>query len=48
METLKKRYEAMQMQRLVADYETIAFYEKCGFVRVGKTKPMWIYAGNDH
>ena len=23
-------------------------YEKCGFVRAGKTEPMWIYTGDDH
>jgi GNAT superfamily N-acetyltransferase len=48
MESLKQRYEGMHMHILVADSEAIGFYEKCGFTRAGKTKPMWIYAGNDH
>jgi ribosomal protein S18 acetylase RimI-like enzyme len=48
MAILKKRYEGMHMQMLVADNEAIAFYEKCGFTRAGKTEPMWIYAGDDH
>jgi GNAT superfamily N-acetyltransferase len=48
MAILKKRYEGMHMHMLVADSEAIAFYEKCGFTRAGKTEPMWIYAGDDH
>ncbi len=48
MEILKKRYEGMHMHMLVADSEAIAFYEKCGFTRAGKTEPMWMYAGDDH
>jgi GNAT superfamily N-acetyltransferase len=48
MEILKQRYEGMHMQMLVADGEAIAFYQKCGFIRAGKTQPMWIYDGKDH
>ena len=48
MEILKQRYQAMHMHMLVADNDAIAFYEKCGFTRAGKTEPMWIYAGEDH
>lgn len=48
MEILKKRYERMHMHMMVADSKAIAFYEKCGFTRAGKTEPMWIYAGDDH
>jgi hypothetical protein len=33
---------------LVADGRALDFYRKCGFVRAGKTEPMWIYAGHDH
>jgi hypothetical protein len=36
------------MQMLVADGESIGFYEKCGFTRAGQTQPMWIYDGEDH
>lgn len=45
---LKQRYANLHMHMLVADSEAIAFYEKCGFTRAGKTEPMWIYAGDDH
>ncbi|EDX85560.1 acetyltransferase, GNAT family [Synechococcus sp. PCC 7335] len=48
MELLCKNYEGMHMQMLVAEYETVAFYQKRGFERAGKTEPMWIYAGDDH
>ena len=48
MAHLKKRYEAMHMQMLVADGDAIRFYEKCGFTRAGRTEHMWIYGGNDH
>jgi ribosomal protein S18 acetylase RimI-like enzyme len=45
---MKKQYKGIHMHMLAADSEAIAFYEKCGFKRAGKTKPMWIYAGDDH
>jgi len=48
IEMMKKRYEGFHMQVLVADAKTIFFYEKCGFVRAGKSEPMWIYGGNEH
>ena len=48
VDILKKRYDGMHMHMLVSDREAIAFYEKCGFTRAGKTEPMWIYDGDDH
>jgi predicted N-acetyltransferase YhbS len=45
---LKKKYASFHMHMLVADGRAIDFYEKSGFVRAGKTEPMWIYAGHDH
>ncbi|BAZ40878.1 acetyltransferase, GNAT family protein [Calothrix sp. NIES-4101] len=48
VEMLIKRYEGFHMQILVADNEAISFYEKCGFVKVGNSQPMWIYEGNEH
>ena len=48
MKILKKRYEGLHMQMLVADSEAIAFYKKCGFIKAGETEAMWIYDGNDH
>lgn len=44
---LKQRYADLHMQMLVADGDTIQFYEKCGFSRAGRTASMWIYAGGD-
>jgi len=48
VEMLKQRYAGFHMHMLVADSEAIAFYEKCGFTRAGKTESMWIYRGSDH
>lgn len=45
---LKKKYASFHMHMLVADGKAVDFYRKCGFVRAGKTKSMWIYAGHDH
>ena len=48
MSLLQQRYKGFHMQILVADFEAIAFYQKCGFVKAGKTESMWIYEGDDH
>lgn len=48
VEMLKQRYAGFHMHMLVAEHQAIAFYEKCGFVRAGKTEPMWIYDGGEH
>ena len=48
MQMLSARYEGFHQQALLADGRAIEFYRKCGFVRAGKTEPMWIYAGHDH
>lgn len=48
VEALKARYAEMHMHILVADSDAIAFYQKCGFTRAGRTQSMWIYAGDDH
>lgn len=48
VEMLKQRYTGFHMHMLVADSKAIAFYEKCGFTRAGKTESMWIYRGSDH
>lgn len=48
VEMLRTRYVEFHMQILVADSKAIAFYEKCGFVKAGDTKSMWIYQGNEH
>ncbi|MBW2058328.1 MAG: GNAT family N-acetyltransferase [Deltaproteobacteria bacterium] len=48
MEALKKKYSGFHQQILIADVDAIEFYEALGFVRAGKTEPMWIYTGNEH
>ena len=45
---MQERYAGFHMQMLVADGEAIGFYERLGFVRAGKTEPLWIYRGNEH
>jgi len=45
---MQEIYRAFHMQILVADGKAVDFYERVGFVRAGKTQPMWIYKGNDH
>ena len=48
MEMLIARYAGFHQHILVADGRAVEFYKKRGFVRAGKTEPMWIYAGHDH
>ena len=45
---LMEKYEDFHQHILVADGRAIDFYKKCGFVRAGRTEPMWIYYGGDH
>jgi GNAT superfamily N-acetyltransferase len=45
---LQERYQDFHQQMLTADGDAIGFYEKLGFVRTGKTEPMWIYQGDEH
>ena len=48
MKRLTSKYEGFHQHMLVADGRAIDFYRKRGFVRAGKTEPMWIYSGQDH
>ena len=48
MRRLMARYRGFHQQMVVADGRAIAFYQKCGFTRAGKSEPMWIYEGQDH
>jgi len=48
MRRLMGRYPDFHQHILIADGRALDFYRKCGFVRAGKTEPMWIYAGHDH
>ena len=48
MQRLKTRYEGFHHHMLIAEGAAVKFYERMGFVRAGKTEPMWIYTGGDH
>jgi GNAT superfamily N-acetyltransferase len=48
MTVLLRKYAGFHQQMLTADGKAIRFYESLGFVRAGKTEPMWIYAGTEH
>lgn len=48
MTVILKRYAGFHQHVLTADGNATRFYESVGFVRAGKTEPMWIYAGDDH
>lgn len=45
---MQEKYASFHMQMLTADGKAIDFYKKVGFVRAGKTEPMWIYQGEEH
>ena len=48
VEALNSIYGHFHQQMLTADGDAIEFYKSVGFVRAGKTEPMWIYAGTEH
>ena len=48
MEAFQSIYGNFHQQMLTADGEAIDFYKTLGFVRAGKTEPMWIYSGTEH
>jgi len=48
MTILISRYQGFHQHILVADFEAIEFYQKCGFERAGKTESLWIYTGDEH
>ena len=48
VEAMNVIYGNFHQQMLTADGEAIEFYKAVGFVRAGKTEPMWIYAGTEH
>ncbi len=48
MIALLERYAGFHQKVLTADANAIGFYQSLGFVRAGKTEPMWIYAGKEH
>jgi GNAT superfamily N-acetyltransferase len=48
MRLLSRKYFGFHQQILIADGRAIDFYKKHGFVRAGKTQPMWKYSGEEH
>jgi len=48
MQAMSDIYRDFHQQILVADGKAIDFYNSVGFVRAGKSEPMWIYEGNEH
>ena len=48
MEAFQSIFGNFHQQMLTADGEAIDFYKSLGFVRAGKTEPMWIYSGTEH
>lgn len=48
MDALKEKYKDFHQQMLVSDQNALAFYQRCGFERAGKTEALWIYAGDEH
>ncbi len=48
MNLMKAKYGHFHQQTLIADGKAIKFYEEMGFVRAGRTEPMWIYQGDEH
>lgn len=48
MASMLERYSDFHQLMLTADGEAVGFYKSLGFVRAGRTEPMWIYAGKEH
>jgi GNAT superfamily N-acetyltransferase len=48
MERLMSRYRGFHQHMLVADGKAVSFYRGCGFVRAGRTTPMWIFKDTEH
>ena len=48
VEEMNSIYGEFHQQMLTADGEAIEFYKSVGFVRAGKTVPMWVYSGTEH
>ncbi len=48
MDKMREKYKNFHMQILTADADAVGFYKKNGFVKAGKTQPMWIYKGDEH
>ena len=43
LKKITQKYQEFHQQILVAEAETVEFYQKCGFTKAGDTQAMWIY-----
>jgi GNAT superfamily N-acetyltransferase len=48
MAALMETYAGFHQKMLTADGDAVAFYRSLGFVRAGRTEPMWVYADDEH
>ena len=48
MKQLMTRYRGFHQHILVAEAKAVPFYRACGFLRGGKTVPMWVFGGKEH
>jgi hypothetical protein len=45
---LMAKDQGFHQQAPLADGRAIDFYRRMGFVRAGRTEPMWIFDGDEH
>ena len=43
LKIITQKYQEFHQHILVAEAETVDFYQKCGFTKAGDTQAMWIY-----
>lgn len=48
MQAMLEKYSSFHQLMLTADGDSVDFYKRLGFVRAGRTEPLWIYEGTEH
>lgn len=48
MQAMLDKYSGFHQLMLTADGDSVDFYKRLGFVRAGRTEPLWIYEGTEH